>query len=216
MSTLKEISYNILNLFDRKLEDRDTYITIDQIAYNVKYYRSILLRRDVQRGTRLTPFEQEINSDFTFKQASNFGRNALVSDEDIPQPVRLKNRGAGGITQVEDRESDFVYPVDHIHRNRFQQYNKYSPNKTVGAYSDNKIYLFGGLPDTLSSGDSRNFDIRGIFEDPEEVMKLNNPTANTKELDFPIGSDMIQRITKGLINGELSIMSQTGQRVNNE
>ncbi len=206
--TLKEISYNILNLFDERYEDLDTSITIDQIVYAVKYYRSLFLRRDMQRGSRLTPFEQEITDTFTFKPSSSFGRNALESDSTIPTPVRLKNRDGGGLSYIGLRTGDVSYPIRNIHKQRLSKYDKFTDNKTSATYQNGTIYVFGGLTNTLSSGDTREFEIRGIFEDPEKVMEYKG-LSNTKNQPFPMGSDMEQRITKGLLSGELSL--QMGQ-----
>jgi hypothetical protein len=206
--TLRELSYNILNLFDERYEGIDTDITIDQIVYLIKYYRSLFLRRDMQRGSRLIPFEQELTDTFTFKPSSSFGRNALESQSTIPTPVRLKNRDGGGLTYIGSRTGDISYSVRNIHKQRLSKYDKFTSNTTSATYQDNKIYIFGGLPNSLSSGDTKEFEIRGIFEDPEEVMELNG-VSNTKDEPFPIGSDMEQRITKGLLSGELSL--QMGQ-----
>jgi hypothetical protein len=162
----------------------------------------------MQRGSRLIPFEQELTDTFTFKPSSSFGRNALESQSTIPTPVRLKNRDGGGLTYIGSRTGDISYSVRNIHKQRLSKYDKFTSNTTSATYQDNKIYIFGGLPNSLSSGDTKEFEIRGIFEDPEEVMELNG-VSNTKDEPFPIGSDMEQRITKGLLSGELSL--QMGQ-----
>jgi hypothetical protein len=208
--TLREISYNILNLFDERYEGVDSDITINQIIYNVKYYRSLLLRRDMQRGSRLTPFEQEMEDTFTFKPSSSFGRNALESQSTIPTPVRLKNRDGGGLSYIGLRTGDVSYPIRNIHKQRLSKYDKFTDNTTSATYQNGKIFVFGGLPNSLSSGDTRDFEIRGIFEDPEEVMSFNGITDTINE-PFPMGSDMEQRITKGLLSGELAFQTGQGQ-----
>lgn len=208
--TLREITNNISSLLDDRIERTD--YTIDQIIYTLNYYRSLFLRRDVQRGSRLIPFEQEITDTFDLLDSNSFGRNALKSQSDIPKPVRMKEMDAGGLTYVGERTADVSYPVLQIHRRRFSEYAKYSHSKTFASYLDGKVYLFGGLPDSLSSGDTKDFDIRGIFEKPEEVMELNNPSSDIMSLEYPISSDMLQRITQSLISGEISILTGTQQQ----
>lgn len=208
--TLREISANILSLLDAEHE-----LGINQVAYTVKYYRSLFLRRDYQRGSRLHPFEQELTDTFDFLQSSNFGRNALKSQTELPTPVRFKNRQSG-IVEVTERDGDYSYPVYNHERQRYQKYEKYTSSNTFGTYYDNSVFLFGGLPNSLSSGDTRQLEIRGVFEDPERIMKLNDETSSTMDKEFPMGSDMVQRITQGLIGGELSVIYSNSTQNNNE
>lgn len=206
MSTLRQIVYNVRNLVDDELELSSVHISERHLKYVIKYYRALLLRRELWRGSKLSPFEQGFQSNFSFKQSKIFGRNALVSDKDIPDPIRVKNRAGVGITYIGDKVANIAYSIVNIHRNRSQKYSKYTGDKTFASYIDNKVYLFGGLPDSLSSGDTKTFDIRGIFRDPEEVMRIIDPGSETMEKPFPLSSDMEQRIVTSLANGELSLM----------
>lgn len=206
MSTLREIVYNVRDTLDDELEGPSARVNEEHLKYIIKYYRALLLRRDLWRGSKLAPFEQEFESTFALKESSNFGRNALVSELEVPDPVRIKNRAGQGITYIGDKVADIAYSIVNIHRNRSQKYSKYTGDKTFASYIDNKVYLFGGLPNSMSSGETKTFDIRGIFRDPEEVMEIIDPNSNTMEERFPLSSDMEQRIVTSLANGELSLM----------
>ena len=48
--TLNEIAHNILNLYRGGRPSQSEYISIDQIKFNIKHYRAMLLRRDYVRN----------------------------------------------------------------------------------------------------------------------------------------------------------------------
>ena len=56
-------------------------------------------------------------------------------------------------------------------------------------------------------------NIRGIFEDPENVAKFGDCAGkgcyNDSKSDFPMSMDMIQLINNGIINGELKLLTGT-------
>ena len=54
-------------------------------------------------------------------------------------------------------------------------------------------------------------NVRGVFEDPEELAALDSCDGTCYDADstFPIPADMIAAITSGLINGELKLLIST-------
>ena len=52
--TLNEIAHNILNLLRGGRPSQSEHITLDQIKFNVKYYRAMLIRRDYARNGIIT------------------------------------------------------------------------------------------------------------------------------------------------------------------
>ena len=54
-------------------------------------------------------------------------------------------------------------------------------------------------------------NVRGVFEDPSEVAKFdcNGSDCYSDDSLYPIPADMLQTITQGLQQGELSVLSGT-------
>jgi hypothetical protein len=53
-------------------------------------------------------------------------------------------------------------------------------------------------------------NVRGIFEDPEEVAKFecDGPCYDPKDR-FPMPADMVSAVTAGMMNGELKILGMS-------
>lgn len=214
MSSLNEIAFNIIDL----LRDRKSDYNVDQIKYNIKYYRNLFIRRDLRKyGVRQEPFEQEI-SPVQVEQVSNARYSAgdsdvLRSSEQIPNLLRLKNRQA--LTYAGPTDNSDSYPVIQYHEARHQSYNKWTSNKTRVFTENRYIYVIGGLADNLhkSSNKKTNIVTRGIFEDPEDVIEYNTGSSYNHNNEFPsLPEDYIQRITQGLASGELQIKAQGQQQ----
>ena len=48
--TLDEIAYNILNLLRAGRSSNDELISLEQLKFNIKHYRAMLIRRDYARN----------------------------------------------------------------------------------------------------------------------------------------------------------------------
>ena len=52
--TLNEIAYNILNLVRGGRPNQSEHISLDQIKFNIKHYRAMMIRRDFARNGVVT------------------------------------------------------------------------------------------------------------------------------------------------------------------
>lgn len=215
MASLNEISYNILNLFRGGRSSQNDNYDLDQIKFNVKYYRTLFIRRDLQRKVRLEPFEQELKP-LTLKPLTSdirkFGNSsALQSTKEIPQLLRTKHRQP--LTFVGPLNEQSTYEVIQNNEARYQSYNKYTGNSTRACVDQGKLYVIGKVAkNVIDSQFINDTDVRvqGIFEDPEEVIEFNTGDFYDHDDEFPsFPDDYIQRITQGITSGELNIMSQT-------
>jgi len=215
MASLNEISYNILNLLRGGRSSHNDYYDLDQIKFNIKYYRNLFLRRDLQRNTRLQPFEQELKiltcSPVTSDIKKINGSKLLKSNEQIPRLLRSKHRNS--ITYVGPLNNSTSYDIVNSNEARYQSYNKYTGSKSRSFESNQFIYLTGKIANNVVQSkfiDSTDIRVRGIFEDPEKVIEFNTGDYYDHDKEFPsLPDDYIQRITQGLISGELNLMVQT-------
>ena len=76
---------------------------------------------------------------------------------------------------------------------------------------EDKLYIYnpGGM-DTIN--------IRGVFENPEEVAKFecDGGDCYDDQSDFPLPLDMVQAITDGLVKGTFMMIAQTVSDTEND
>jgi hypothetical protein len=192
MATLNEISFNILNKLSGGRSTHNDYISLDQIKFNVNYYRALLLHRDLKK-TVLEEFSffQRLVIEF-----SEIEEQFYKSNSKIPPIVRLDHRFP---LYVEDDE---VIPVTISNRMRYQEFSSFTKNNPISYLSDGFLYI--------KNIDLEDLIIRGIFENPSEAYILGqHDPEKVDDLPYPCSSDLVQRISQSLINGDLEIILQT-------
>jgi len=202
--SLNDISYHILNNVRGNRSKDFPELSIDQIKTAVKYYRALFIRRDQERNfNRYRMFEQDLElvnvSQHDTAESNNVNSNVLImrTDKRIPSPIRMKEWE--GITHVSDIDkTDQQIPVIDAHRDYWNQFAKYTSNNREAYYRNGYLYI-------RNENVINQINIRGVFEDPEEVYRFK---GQDEAKPFPIPEDMVQRIVQGLLNGELSFAIQ--------
>jgi type I site-specific restriction endonuclease len=90
-------------------------------------------------------------------------------------------------------------------RSYWNRFNKYTSQTPFASYRNGYLYIH-------NDKNARRVNIRGMFEDPEQVHKFtreNGMDLYDEDSPFPISTDMIEGITKGLLSGELTMMLET-------
>ena len=205
--TFDEIAYNILNMVRGGRSSHDEHISLDQIKFNIKHYRAMFIRRDFARnGTITRHLEQDLGclelERVDASKCCNLPSTCPVyrTKRKLPRTVRFNFReaitytgsttGLGRIPMVEPYEIEFI------------AYDKYTSNKPKTYMIEDYLYLYN--PNGMDT-----INVRGIFEDPEEVAKFqtcDGPCYDPNSA-YPLPADMVSSITAGLINGELKLLS---------
>jgi hypothetical protein len=207
--TLKEISYNILNLYRGGRSSNNEHISLRQIEFNVKHYRAMLLRRDFARnGLVSRHVEQDLGCIELEKVNASKCCNLPIECDvvrtvvDIPRTVRFNFTDA--ITHVADPSGLITIPVVDSLTVQFLPYDRFTKNTRKAYMIEDKLYIYnpGGM-DTIN--------IRGVFEDPEVVAKFecDGGDCYDDQSDFPMPLDMVQAITDGLVKGTFMMIAQT-------
>ena len=220
MATLNQIAYNIRNKIENGRSHQNTYISLDQIKFNIEMYRSLFLRREIERNNEQKEFEQSLTVEVSRVTMGEYSGMALpdhvLESQTIPEPIRLKNRS--GITYVATTDRKIVIPVVDYHMILSSLHNKYTSRQPRAFFMSNKIWVYGDpmsiyidrdIEDFDISGDITKLFIRGIFENPAEAMLMEDPTLDATNVDdepYPLSGDMIQRITEGILSGELPML----------
>ena len=205
--TLDEIAYNLLNILRGGRSSNDEQISLSQIKFNIKHYRAMLVRRDYARnGVVSKTLEQDLGCIPLVKvdasRCCNLPSECPVyrTNRKMPKPVRFnlqdaftfigKPDGTAAITKVEP------YMVEYL------MYDKYTKSKPKYYMIDEYIYVY-------SPNGMENINVRGVFEDPEEVHDFdtcNDGKCYDPMSDYPLPADMLSAINMGLLQGELQLL----------
>ncbi len=214
--TLNEIAYNILNLVRGSRSSNNEHISTSQIKFNVKYYRAMLIRRDFARNGIITRhLEQDLGCLELIKvdasKCCNLPTECAVyrTVKKVPRTVRFNFSDA--ITHVGDVSGTGTIPIVDSNAVQWLPYDKYTKNKMKAYMIEDYIYIY--------NADGLKFiNIRGIFEDPEDValFDCDGSDCYNDDMDFPIPMDMLQTITQGIMSGELMMLASSVNDTTND
>jgi len=206
--TLDEIAYNLLNLVRGGRSSNNEHISLDQIKFNVKYWRAMLIRRDYQRNGNMTRhLEQDLKCLKLVKVDASKCCGLPVdcavyrTELELPRTVRFKFQD--GITHVSDVTGLGTIPMVMPHEVQWLPYDSYTANKRKAYMIEDYLYIYNADGMGL-------VNVRGVFEDPEELASFDCDGSDCydEKKDFPIPMDMIEAITKGIMSGELQMLAQ--------
>lgn len=234
MTTLREAAFNVLNLMTGGRSTNNEYLSLEQIKFAIHYYRALMLRSDMQKGDQTRPFEQSLGI-LTLNESSLggevFTRNGIFiqqTSKTIPRLVRLKS-GKEGLTYVGPPDLSENFPIVDYRAAMWQRYNRFTFNNRRAFIYDDYVHVVGDPvfyeleaimknpqyvinESAIVSKEVSCIAVRGIFEDTIEAGNFSKAADDPPYTDrdpFPISSDMIQRITQGLISGEMNVMIQS-------
>jgi hypothetical protein len=120
----------------------------------------------------------------------------------IPRTVRFNFRDA--ITHVGDITGLGRIPLIEPYEVQWLPYDKYTANRPKAYMIEDYLYVYN--PNAMEL-----VNVRGVFEDPEELagLKSCDPVCYDADSPFPIPADMVGQISAGLINGELKLLVTT-------
>jgi len=214
--TLKEISYNILNLYRGGRSSNNEHISLRQIEFNVKYYRAMLLRRDFAKNGMVSRHSEQSLGCIELEKvnASQCCSLPIECDVvrtvvDIPRTIRYNFTDA--ITHVADPSGLITIPVVDALTVQFLPYDRFTKNTRKAYMIEDRMYIYNpaGM-DTIN--------IRGVFEDPEEtaLFDCDGSDCYDDEADFPLPMDLVQAITDGLVKGTFMMIAQTASDTEND
>lgn len=196
---LDQIAYNILSLATGGRPTNNEYITIRRVKDWIHKYRALYIRRDLERNRRIREFEQLL-SELELENVTQPHFTGKRTTLALPRLLRLKDSEA--LVFVGD--ADEIKSIQVID-NHAAQWKKYS--KLTGALPfafvlpDRHVYI--GNPDQGLN----QITVRGIFENPEEVNDFLIDTdvmTQDEYWEYPLPADMIESITKNILETELS------------
>ena len=214
--TLNEIAYNVLNLVRGGRSSNNDYISLDQIKFNIRYYRAMLIRRDFARNGMITRhLEQDLGCLNLIKvdasKCCNLPTECAVyrTERALPRTVRFNFRDA--ITHVSDVTGTGTIPLVESHTVQWLPYDKYTKDKYKAYMIEDFMYIY--------NAEGLGFiNVRGVFENPEDVSSFDCDGAECYDdnMDYPLPLDMVETITKGIMAGELVLLSGSKNDTTND
>jgi hypothetical protein len=198
MATLNEIAYNISTLLGKPFDQA----LLEQLKFQIRYYRSLLIRRDFERNAFITPqYVQSLGCvkmkevDLSECPQHLTAYTLFRSEDQVPSPIRLKNGNSftyvGSIDRIRPYRQVIAEEIPYLNHARFA---KAMPSFFyLGGY----IYVMNVAPEVIN--------IQGMFENPEDAANFwdeEGRVCYNDDSPYPVTSDLIQAITQSILAGE--------------
>lgn len=217
MATLKELSYNILNIARGGLSSDDDRLNIRQVKFWIKYYRSYLIKKNITAEHLVNP---QLIQDLGCVELTEVDKadcpellwGQVIKKAKIPKLVDLANDIGVLWVGLIDKQTPILICDPNVLF--FKQHQRFTGNMR-------RAYLIG---DYLYVTDPFNEDIcmvniRGIFDDPIgiEVRHRDGEFECIGEDDqYPMPESYVADITALIMQRELQMTVQATNDENND
>lgn len=230
--TLQESAYNLLNILRGGRSTNSEILSLEQIKFNILYYRALILRLDAERRVDLGSFEQVLPVALSLAEptiapsGSVFRGSFFAPDDDfplrlsrsvraLPSILRLKDREA--VTYVGEEHGGGSYPFTNAAQVPSQFHSRYTKNYKRAFLLDSHLCI------ASPSYDLDSVVVHAVFEDPraahnfavEETAQISGEELNESDLwddattPFPCSMDLYQRIVQSLLSGEYRVLQRS-------
>lgn len=203
MVTIFHIVDDLMNIIRGSNISQSEPISKYQVIDMVNYYRALYAKRELdKKSTNISQsFIQNIPS-LELTEHNYSATNDVYTDyytmstvADIPELVNSKSGNAVTyVGTIDGREIQLVSKQ----RSKYQKYIKYAQNEPLVYLESNKVRV---VNDTLF----KYITLDGVFDNPLDVMVLNNEDSTTTE--YPVPASLIPQIKSDVLR-ELGVMAQ--------
>jgi len=187
--TIDQISYLILNSLRGGISTNNESISIPIIKGLVKTYRALILRREFEKGNRLTDLAQRVKVNATYS-------NGFHTSESIPELLRTKSGYA--VLRLIPPTGTRNIPVVSLGKFEYQEYEKYTQGKAIATLDESRLIIKYAEPEA-----DTEFTLLGIFENPEEAFDFNNVNSFWRDdKNYYLPDDLSQQVVQAIINSE--------------
>lgn len=214
MSTLREITYSIINTIRPKMISGD-HITEELVNFHVKNARATLAKQKANKSSTLdSSFVQSLGCiELTLadqSQCCSFPTGCSILRTNVKIPGTL-DTSTSSLTRVGPVNlSEPGYQPIEFERVPFAGYNKYTKHLTkwFTTSHDDYIYLLIDENDYLDMS-LEVINVRGIFNDPEELSSFVDCSTGTScfnvDSEYPVPDSMILTIQDIVIKNFLGV-----------
>jgi len=190
-TTLNNIITDLLEMIRGGESVRTEPIPKTQVESWVHQYRVKLIKQDLDKGKLINPDYVQVIPTISLVAS---GTDKYVTSIELPNTIfRNYEDGFTWIGNLEGKE--YQYMTEQ--RSTWSQHRKYTSEEPFVYLKSNKLY----------TNKPENIEVRGVFENPMEVIRSITPLANM-DFPYPIPADLIPTLKEMVLKGELGIMSQ--------
>lgn len=202
MATLNQIAERIAYAKNQPLNT----ILRENIKFSVKYWRAMMIRRDMAINGLSDEFLQRIDIplqrvDEADTCSFSLGcENILRTANPVPKPIRVKNDilfKFVGTPKNKDETKNKAFSYIEEEEINFRRYNKFTSKTICYTYVNQYIYIFNNMH-------LKSIRVQSAFSDPSKI-NISCTGCYNDDMEFPIGDDMIETIVKGILTGEMSM-----------
>ncbi len=204
MATLNQIAERIAYALNDPL---DTMLK-ENLKFSIKYWRSMLIRRDVAQNGLSDEFLQRIYIDLVKvdkADACDFAIGCdviLRSKYKVPKPVRLKTDVVFKFVGIFDLENNLkATTYTEFEEFRYTKFNRFTDKSVRYNYTNGYLYFFNNTM-------LKKAVIQSAFSDPTSVNTACDTPCYDDNMEFPCADDMIQQIFQGIVNGEFPMKTK--------
>ena len=214
--TLNEIAYNLLNLIRGGKSSHEENISLDQIKFNIRHYRAVMVRRDFARNGLVTRHLEQSLGCLELEKVDgsqccglDIGCEVYKTKKPVPRTLRFNFEDA--ITFVGAADGLTRIPLVSSSIIKFLQYDKYT-------YDNKKAYMIEDYLYIFNAEGMEFVNVRGVFENPEDLAQYDcdGSSCYNEDSEYPIPADMLQAINSGIIQGELKLLGITVSDTTND
>lgn len=182
----------------------------ENLKFSVMYWRSVLIRRDVQANGMSDTFLQRFYIDLVKvdkADSCNFDLDCttvLRSTNTIPRPVRLKNDSLFKFVGTVDGKA---FPQVEYEEVPYTCYNRFTSKTIRFCYINDYLYFF-------NNNKLKKVALQYVVEDPFSINNTcTTDTCFNADSEYPCPADMIQQIVTGILSGEFKILNPVNEEV---
>jgi hypothetical protein len=198
---LSKIIYTIQELRSKFSQSDDNPLSDRQVLFILNYYRSFLIRQDMEKGRPLSPFIiQELTLDLEkVDKGIGFVTKDMILRTKITIPKPIEGHMHDYLTYVGRADFEDRWTQLDLQSLKSVSYTRHAGRFPRWFARENFIYV--KFPPTCTT---TKVLVRGVFEEPELVAKLAGKIAPFvgQEWDYPISNNMLSTIIKMLEDSE--------------
>ena len=197
LTTLDIIVNDLLNIIRGSAVVRTEPISRIQVEVWVHQYRALLIKRELDKKKLINPDYIQDISPLTLTPSGSEYRT-------IELPNSVFRNHEDGYTWI-GSESGKEYQYTTEQRSQWHQYRRYINQEPYVYLLNNRLYT--NYPENLR--------VKGLFENPMEVIRLSSPNAGGN-IKYPIPVDMLPALREMILKNELKIEATSpGDDTNN-
>lgn len=191
-TTLRTIIYDLLRIIRGAEIVDDEPISESQIAEWIDQYRSLFIKRDIDKGKPANPDYIQTIDDISLEFDTSMDKYRTTID--IPKTINLNHKS--GLLFIGDTYGNQIQLVPESRVN-WQEYKRFTQDATLAFLRNQRIYIHNQKV-------LNNVSIRGVFEIPAEAAVANGGTFDYDSA-YPFPKDMLPALKKEILKGELGI-----------